>query len=88
MKTRCDFYSDTDPTALEVFLDLQRKMPPEEKLAMVFGLIRLVHGFAEAALRQARPELDDHEIKMRLASRRLDREAMIRAYGWDPEAHD
>jgi hypothetical protein len=87
MKSRCDFYSDTDPAAFEVFLDLQRKMPPEDKLAMVFGMIRLVDGLAESVLRQERPDLNDHEIKMRLASRRLDRETMIRAYGWDPKAH-
>jgi hypothetical protein len=85
---RCDFYSDTDPKALEVFLELQRKMPPEKKLEMVFGMIDFLHRLVEAKLRKERPQADDHEIKMRLASRLLDRETMIRAFGWDPGAHD
>lgn len=87
MRPRCDFYSDTDPAALGVFLDLRRRMPPEEKIARVFQTIDLVHRAAAAALRRERPAAGDHEIKMRLASRRLDRETMIRSFGWDPEQH-
>lgn len=87
MTPRCDFYSDTDPKALEVFFELQRKLSPEDKLAAVFGAIETVHGLAEETLRQQYPQADDHEIKMRLASRRLDRETMIRAFAWDPETH-
>ena len=84
---RCDFYSDTDPKALEVFLDLLRKMPPEEKLTLVLASIRMLDEFVEAGLRRDYPQAGDHEIKMRLASRRLDRDTMIRAFGWDPAAH-
>jgi hypothetical protein len=86
-KPRCDFYSDTDPAALEVFLDLQRRMPPEQKLAMVFGAIRLMSGLVESAIRAEHPEAGDREIFLRVAARRLDRDLMIRAYGWDPEEH-
>ncbi len=88
MKPRCDFYSDTDPAALEVFLDLQRKMPPEQKLAMVFGAIRLMSGLVESAIRTEHPHASDREIFLRVAARHLDRETMIRAYGWDPQEHD
>ena len=86
-KPRCDYYSDTDPRALEVFLDLQRKMSPEKKLAMVFASIRMLDKFVEAGIRHDYPQAGDREIKMRLASRRLDRDTMIRAFGWDPAAH-
>jgi hypothetical protein len=87
MKRRCDFYSDTDPAALEVFLDLQRRMPPEKKLAMVFSSIRLLSGLGEAAIRRDYPTASDREIFLRQAARRLDRETMIRVYDWDPDAH-
>jgi hypothetical protein len=86
-KPRCDFYSDTDPAALEVFLDLQRKMPPEQKLAMVFGAIRLMSGLVESSIRAEHPQASDREIFLRVAARHLDRDTMIRAYGWDPEEH-
>ncbi len=86
MKARCDFYSDTDPRALEVFLELQRKMPADEKLALDFGSIRFLTGLAEAAIRRDHPDASEREIFLRAASRHLDRETMIRAYGWDPEA--
>ena len=88
MKPRCDFYSDTDPAALEVFLDLQRQMPPEQKLAMVFGAIRLMSGLVESVIRAEHPQASDREIFLRVAARHLDRDLMIRAYGWDPEEHD
>jgi len=84
---RCDFYSDTDPAALEVFLELQRKISPEEKLALVFGAIRLLSGLGEAAIRRDYPNASEREIFLRQAAKRLDRETMTRVYGWDPEAH-
>ena len=88
MKPRCDFYSDTDPTAMEVCLDLQRRMPPEQKLAMVFGAIRLTSGLVESAIRSEHPDADDREIFLRVAARHLDPETMIKANGWDPDEHD
>jgi len=33
------------------------------------------------------PEASEREIFLRVAARRLDRETMVRAYGWDPELH-
>jgi hypothetical protein len=32
------------------------------------------------------PEADEHEIFLRTAARRLDRETMIRVYAWDPQS--
>lgn len=52
---RCDFYSDTDPAALEVFLDLTRRKAPEEKLAMVFDAIHFIHDLVEAGIRRQYP---------------------------------
>ena len=78
-------YADTDPRALEVMYDLQRKMPPGEKLAWVFQLSGMVLSLAEAGVRAMYPQAPEGEILVRLAARHLDRELVIRAYGWYPD---
>ena len=37
-----DFFSDTDPRALEVFFSLQRRRTPSQKLKQVFEMTELV----------------------------------------------
>ena len=81
---RHDWYSDTDPKALEVFLDLQRKMPAGEKIARVFEMNELLWRMAEAEERRLHPQADDREIFLRLAARHLDRDTMLKVYGWYP----
>jgi hypothetical protein len=80
-------YTDTDPRAMEVWLDLMRRMPAGRKLESVFALNRLAIELSEAGVRMAYPEAGDREIFLRAAARRLSRDLMIRAYGWDPDAH-
>jgi hypothetical protein len=80
-----DWYSDTDPKALKVFLDIQRSMTPTQKLRSVFDQIELVRGMTEALERQRNPAASDHEIFLRVTARRLDRETMLRVYGWRPD---
>src|ERR1700737_1938266 len=48
-------YSDTDPRAMEVWLDLLRKMPPGEKLAAVLAASHLVLRIYEAGVRLQTP---------------------------------
>jgi hypothetical protein len=83
-----DWYGDTDPRALEVFLDLQRKMPVSEKLQTMFGLIEMLRNMSEADVRRMYPKADDREIFLRTAARSLDRETMIRVYGWNPQTDE
>ncbi|MCL5743571.1 MAG: hypothetical protein M1541_06540 [Acidobacteria bacterium] len=78
-------FSDTDPRALEVFLSLQRRMTPGEKVAAVFQLSNMVLRLAEAGVRKLYPNAGEAEVLMRVAARHLDRDLVIRAYGWDPE---
>jgi hypothetical protein len=77
-------YTDTDPRAMEVWLDLLRRMPPGKKIESVFSLNRIAIQFSEAGVRIAYPNADDREVFLRAASRRLSRDLMIRVYGWDP----
>jgi hypothetical protein len=84
---RSDWFSDTDPRALEVFLGIHRRRTPGEKLAAVIQLTEAAVKLAEAGERLRRPGAGDREIFLRVAARRLGRDLTIAAYGWDPEAH-
>lgn len=63
-------------------------MPVARKVAAVFESSALLLRLAEAGVRQLYPEAEEREVFLRMAARRLDRETMIRAYGWDPQLHD
>jgi hypothetical protein len=83
--SRSDWYSDTDPRALEVFLDCQRRMSASEKVQGMFQLTRMLFETAETEIRRQHPGITDREAFLRTAARHLDRETMIRVYCWDPE---
>jgi hypothetical protein len=81
-------YSDTDPRAMEVWLDLQRQMPAGEKIAAVFAASQFVLQMYEAGVRSQYPHATEREIFLRTAARHVSRDLMIRAYGWDPDEHE
>ncbi len=83
---RSDWYSDTDPRALAVFLECLRRLTASEKVNGMLQLTRGVFESAQRAERKRHPEISEREAFLRTASRHLDRETMIRAYGWDPES--
>ena len=83
---RSDWYSDTDPRALEVFLECQRRMSACEKVQAIFALSRMVFEAAETELRNQHPGMSEREAFLRTAARHLDRETMRLVYGWDPES--
>ena len=79
-------YTDTDPKAMEVWLDLLRKMTPGEKIAAALGAAQFVLQAYEMGVRRLHPDADDREVLLRVAARHLPRDLMIRAYGWDPQS--
>ncbi len=81
------WYEDTDPKALEVFLDLHRRMTQHERTSRIFEMIAFQDGLQYSSVRHLYPAADEREVFLRVAARRLDRELMIRAYGWDPDLH-
>lgn len=81
------WYEDTDPEALEVFIQLHRQMTPGQRVARVFELSALHEGLQRWSVKSMYPQADEREIFLRVAARRLDRDTMVRVYGWDPEAH-
>jgi hypothetical protein len=63
-------------------------MPAGQKIESVFALSTLAIEFSQAGVRMDWQQADDREVFLRAASRRLSREQMIHAYGWDPDAND
>jgi CHASE2 domain-containing sensor protein len=79
-------FSDTSPDAERVLIEGYRRMSPHEKLQRVVALNRALEQLARARIRaQYGENLSEHEVRLRLAALRLDREVMVRVCGWDPE---
>ncbi len=77
---------DTDPAVEARLFDRYRSMTPVEKLQHIGELGRMAEQVALAGLQMLYPDATVAENRLRLLSRRVDRETMIRLYGWDPEA--
>ena len=70
-----------------MYIELHRKMTPGERLARMFELCAFHEGLQRSSVRQMYPEADEREVFLRVAARRLNRDMMIRVYGWDPDLH-
>ena len=76
-------YDDTDP-AIEAFLIAgYREMSTAQKLERVRELTRAVQQLALLDIRRRHPDADGREQALRLASRWIEPELMLRAFGWD-----
>ncbi len=73
---------------MEVWLSLQRRMSAGEKLLAVLEASRFLLQMYEAGVRLDHPTASEREIFLRTAARHLDRDLMVRAYGWDPALDD
>ena len=80
--------SDTDPRAMEVLIDLHRKLSAGEKVLRVLDASSMVMTMQMAGIRTMYPQASEREVFLRMASRHLDRNLMIRAYKWDPDEHE
>jgi hypothetical protein len=77
--------SDTDPRALEVMIALKRRMPLPDRVSQGLLMAGMLLRLAETGVRREHPAAGDREVLARVAARHLDRETVIRVYGWDPE---
>jgi hypothetical protein len=82
-----EWFADTDPKALEVYIQLHREMTPGQRLARVFELCDFQQSLQIANVREMYPQADEREVFLRVAARRLGRDLMMKAYNWDPELH-
>jgi hypothetical protein len=80
-------FTDTDPRAMEVWLDLLRRMTPGERIAATLDLTSFALQMSASGVRLAFPDAKDREVLLRVAARHLPRDLMIRAYNWDPDTN-
>lgn len=73
--------ADTSPEAWKVFLDIQRRMTPAEKIRRVFELTAQQRRLTEAGLREKQPSASDREIFLRRVRLELGPDLFHRAYG-------
>jgi hypothetical protein len=77
--------SDTSADARARVIERWRSTTPEERLAEVGRMNRAALSLAQHRHDAWYPEATPEERRLRLASLWVDRDAMIRWWGWDPE---
>ncbi len=78
-------FEDTPPDIEARYVELWRASSPGRRLEKVLGMGRAVNELARAEIMRRHPTAPAREVALRLAARNLDRETMIRAFGWDPD---
>ena len=73
--------ADTSSEAWKVFLEIQRRLSPAEKVRRALELSALVRGAAKAGLRALYPLASEREIFLRTARLALGEELFQQAYG-------
>jgi hypothetical protein len=76
---------DTSEEVERIQIEAWRTRTPAENLARMVAMTRRIQEIQLAEIRRRHPHADARELKMRLASRRLDPDLMRRAFGWDPD---
>lgn len=79
--------SDTSPEVDRIMFEYWRRATYTQKLERMLSIGRSVNELTRAELRRRYPAALPREIELRLASRSLDRDTMIKAFGWDPLVH-
>jgi hypothetical protein len=78
-------FRDTNQDSERMLVELARATPVWKKFQQVANATEACRAFARAGILRRHPDASEKEVKLRLAALSLDRETMIRVYGWDPE---
>jgi hypothetical protein len=78
-------FEDTDSKTLQKMTEVARITPIWKKLQQVADTSAAMKQFAIAGLRRRYPQANEGELKQRLAAILLDREIVVKMYGWDPK---
>jgi hypothetical protein len=76
---------DTAPDTQRVLFELLGNATAGKKLELTFGLIHALRELIIADVRRRFPDAPEDELRNRVIARLLPRDAVIRAYGFDPE---
>jgi hypothetical protein len=77
--------SDTHPEIEKILIEGYRRMPAWKKLEQVWKANEFARQLVLMDIRRRYPDADEREVRMRMASRWIPRDLMIKAFGWDPE---
>ena len=77
--------NDTDIKVQKILIEGYRRMTPQQKFHRVSELNKSIQQFALARIRKEYGNISEREKRLRLASLWLDRETMIKVFGWDPQ---
>ena len=75
--------NDTHPKIEILLIEGYRRMSPTQKLERVRALTRAVQELALMDVRRRHPGADAREQALRVASRWIEPDLMVRAFGWD-----
>ncbi len=78
-------FEDTDETTERKLIELTRALSDEKKLNLLFSMIETGRQLSLAGLKNRYPQASPEELKKRYAALVLDRETVMKVYGWDPE---
>lgn len=70
-----------------MMIELWRRATPAQKLEKMSRMARELNELTRAEIRGRYPEATPREVELRLASRTIDRDTMIQAFGWDSALH-
>ena len=84
MKSRLGL-EDTQPDAERVLIELARATPVWRKFELVAETTETCRAFAMIGLRKRYPHANEEDLRRRIVALVLDRETVIRVYGWDPK---
>jgi hypothetical protein len=82
--------ADTSPEAWKIFLELQRRLPPGEKIRQIFDRSLMMRRLTEEGLRRKFPGADEKEIFLRRVRLELGPKLFLRVYGdalLEPPSH-
>lgn len=75
--------NDTHPKINAMIIEGYRRMSPKQKLDCVRALNQAVQELAMLDVKRRHPNADSRELTLRVASRWLDPDLMLRALNWD-----
>ena len=76
-------HNDTEAAVDAILIEGYRRMSPAQKLECVRSLTQAVQSLAIADIRRRHPLADEREQALRIASRWIEPELMLCAFGWD-----
>ena len=78
-------FEDTDEATERKLIELTRALSDEKRLNLLFSLIETGRQLSLAGLKSRYPQASPEELKKRFAALVLDRETVMKVYGWDPK---